>query len=496
MTIFKPRPWLNVIQEIIMAGLYAVVTSRTDGRALTASRRLAEDMCLLPWQKADVPSPHSANVMLGSITNRKPNDHPEAFVYRDENVSCVLEGYLVRSMTDGGINALIDAGRFAEAAALAYLIHGASFAEFLEGPFTVAIHDNPGRRLVVANGRFASSHLYLSRCDEGFVACTMLGPMGACGMFRPNFNEEALGHVLIYGIVLGRDTLLDGVEAIEPGTIGVVELDAMNLSLRRYWSFGDMGGHKRGQSLKQHAAEVGDTLVAAAKRVTRRPGRYVSGLSGGLDSRLVTALATRCDPDMKIWTYGTPDSADMTTASRISAHLGRDHLRFLSDPERTPRHAAMYSTTVDGCVTAEFAFRLERTNELMDSADIVLNGFAGDAILGGSMLGPRLRILVDNIKQRNLRGRDVVSPFLSANTHPTTIAGYVASKYDYPSQLHRVLTHKPETMSARVLRDVRAMDGDVPMELRAEQWIFDNRVTRWTLMGVLSDRHYYSDGSL
>jgi len=36
----------------------------------------------------------------------------------------------------------------------------------------------------------------------------------------------------------------------------------------------------------------------------------------------------------------------------------------------------------------------------------------------------------------------------------------------------------------------------VPLEYRAEQWIHENRGRRWTMMGIVSDRHFYGDGCL
>ena len=479
-----------------MAGIFALTTAPDFERRRAEADALAGHMILFPWQSATVlPLPESG-LILGSVANNNASHPAEGFVHAEGSITCVVEGYLIRSLEDCGVGDDIAACRYARAAVTAYRKFGEDFPSKLEGAFTVLLHDADADLLVAGNGRFASSVLYHRAQDGELFYCTQLGPMAKCRYFEPRIDTKAAGHLLSNMQVFKDETVWEGVNALEPATIATHSLSSGETRRRIYWTFGSVGEHRHDLPYRRHLAEICDTISAAGERITSRPGRYISGLSGGLDSRLVAAVAARSKPEMKAWTFGSPGAPDLVVAAEIAEILNIEHLTFTTHPEQVPEMADLYSATVDGSISADFAYGVERTHALMEHGDIVFNGFAGEVILGGYLLGPKPNIVIQNLKARRLFGRGVVQPYLEWNRDEESVLGYVFAKAAQPTNLTPYLSHQPRPLRERIADDLRAMAADVPLLFRAEHYFLANRVSRWTLMSIVSDRHYYSDGSL
>jgi hypothetical protein len=479
-----------------MAGAFALIRKREILDTDVVAARLGDGMALFPWQEPRLLGIPERNAVLGAVIHTDRPGDPEGCVAREGGLACVVEGHLVRTRSDCGAEALIAAGAYARAAMAAYRKLGEDFAAHLEGSFTLLLMDETRGRLYAANGRVASTQLYRHEDVNALVYGTMLGPLAACGAFAPRPDPEGVGHMIGIGQVLGDESVVEGVEALPGGTLAVHDLSTGERRVEPYWTFGDIDPAGTGRTYGQHLKRVTDTLVAASERITRLPGRYVAGLSGGLDSRLVAGLAARHRPDMKTWTFGGEGASDVRVAGLVSDVLGAEHLRFPLSAERVPENAALYATTVDGCCTVDFAHGLDRCLALREQADVVLNGYAGELYLGGAVLGPILKLVKKNLKSLKFSGPDVVNPRLSRNRTAAQVAGYAGMKYATQTRLAAYLTRPPRPPLERVREEIAAMDGVVPMSLRGEYWIHLNRGLRWTMMGIISDRFYFGDASL
>ena len=479
-----------------MAGIFAITGGSDFTDRCAKADALAELMCLMPWQSSTVVPIADSRLVLGAVGNGVVSTPDEGFVAQQGAVTCVFEGYLIRSLEDCGAEGAIAAGRYADAAVAAYRKFGSDFAARLEGAFTVLLHDADTETLVAANGRFASTILYRRVHGGDVFYCSQLGPMAGCGVFRPRIDPEAASHLLGNMQVFKDETVVAEVDALEPATIAVHRLKEGAEHRRVYWTFGAVGEHRHDLPYERHLAEVCDAITAAGHRITSRPGRYVSGLSGGLDSRLVAAVTARSQPEMKVWTFGTPGSPDLLVAAEVAQRLGLDHLTFPTAPGQVPENAELYSATVDGSVSIDFAYGVERTRALREHGDIVFNGFAGEVILGGYLLGPKPNIIKKNLGSRRFFGRGVVQPYLEWNRDEEAVLGYIHAKSAPPSRLAACLRTRPRPMRERIAADLQSMASTVPLPFRAEHYFMANRVSRWTLMGIISDRHYYSDGSI
>lgn len=479
-----------------MAGIFAIATRTRRPELPELAANLADKMVLYPWQHPHVVVHEDSGVALGAVVHENGCLAEGGYCRQEEQLTCVVEGYLIRSLEDCGADAAIRAGRYAEAALAAYRKFGGDFARRLEGAFNVILHDARTGELIVGSGRFCPSLVYRYHQDGELAYCTQAGPLAACGFFPGRADPEIVCRMLSDGALSGNYTFVQGVETLEVPTIERTELATGQRRGDVYWTCGDIGKHDTGKSFDQHLGELCEVLDAAGARITSRPGRYVSGLSGGLDSRLVTGVAARHAPDLKAWTFGSEGAPDIEIAAAICRELGIEHLVYPTRPELVPQYAAEYAATLEGCVSTEFAYGLERTRGLMDHADIVLNGFAGELILGAYYLKLNLKLLAWLLKTRRRPGGSVPHPVFTRNRSVDSIAGYLAFKEGPPTCLAPYLAHAPTPIFDRLREQVAGYARSMPIEFVCEHHTLYNHGHRWTLMGIISDRHFYSDGSL
>lgn len=478
-----------------MAAIFGFIASRALPGAGAIAGRFAGLMTILPWQRAHYEDVAPGRVFLGVILG---DDTPATRVrcwHREGDLSCAIEGCITDTHGDGEAARRLAAGEYAGAACASYLKYGQDFSAQLEGQFSVVLYDAARRQVVVGNGRNGFTPLYRHSRDGSHLFASLLGPLAACGLFDPVGSAEGIAGFLTFGQSFGRQTLVRECEVLDAATTLVIPLDGGEPTERRHWDFGRIGPRRVDTPLRRQVDVLCDALNAAADRIARRGGRVVSGLSGGYDSRLVTTLAARRDPAVRAWTFGSEDSSDITAARLVCRALGIDHLTYPIRPESIPEYAALFVTTTNGAISLNLGLGLERRHDLRAQADLVLNGNAGDAILGGSMVGPRPATFRAWTRYRLGLGPRAASPWLERNRTDLDVALYLNAKYGHRSRLDGLGACVAPDFTESVRAEFAAAYGPVPLEYWVEQWIFQNRVRRWTILGIQSDRPFYADDS-
>ncbi len=175
----------------------------------------------------------------------------------------------------------------------AYQEWGLSSVERLAGMFAFALWDAPRRRLVLARDRLGVKPLYYARAGERLLFASELKALLVDGGIALRLDPEALHHYLGLLVPLAPRTLFEGVRALEPGSLLVIE-DGRE-SHRRYWLPRILpdGALTEDEALDQLDSRLHETLrdqVVADVPV----GAF---LSGGVDSSLLVAYLARARRD-------------------------------------------------------------------------------------------------------------------------------------------------------------------------------------------------------
>ncbi len=140
------------------------------------------------------------------------------------------------------------------------------------------------------------------------------------------------------------------------------------------------------------AAELGRRLRRAVARQSAGPGRITVPLSGGLDSRLCLAGVPEARrPDVTAFTWGDPGCLDRRYAPAIARACGVRHLDLDYRYRALVEGAAAGAWITDGLAGATDFHILAYVPDLAAGGEVVLNGFAGDVLLGGNFHWRRVR---------------------------------------------------------------------------------------------------------
>ncbi|WP_327053596.1 asparagine synthase-related protein [Halomicrococcus gelatinilyticus] len=199
----------------------------------------------------------------------------------------------------------------------------------LSGPFLIACVDQRGSA-IVATDKSATRPCYYTT-DGGFLFASELKAL-LTQLHDVRLNTQAIGDLLLTGAVLGRKTLVDEIESLEPGSYlryrdGVI-------SKERYWTpgFGTAPAEGYVERTVDHYRESVEKLVETVD------GDLGLWLSSGLDSRTMASVVTDEVESFTAFTYGSHWGKDCAGARQVAERLD------------IPHYVSEY--TADGCVDA------------------------------------------------------------------------------------------------------------------------------------------------
>lgn len=195
-----------------------------------------------------------------------------------------------------------------EVIAYAYAEWGLASLDRLNGDFAIAIWDSFERELVLARDRFGARPLYLSLFDD----CVLFASEVRALMRHPRVTRQLdttslVDAITVWSTLPGRSAF-SGITEVPPAHWVRVTADC-RVEQRRWWRL-PFPSHdaQHGGDEEELAAEL-ETLMDDSVRLRLRADVPVASyLSGGLDSSLVTALASRAGGTVTCFGIGFEDA--------------------------------------------------------------------------------------------------------------------------------------------------------------------------------------------
>jgi asparagine synthase (glutamine-hydrolysing) len=161
--------------------------------------------------------------------------------------------------------------------------------EQIDGMFAIVIADRRRGVVHLVRDRVGIKPLYWTRRGDALLFASEAKAFLAHPAFRADIDAGAIDELLAFRYVSGPDTLLTGVRQVAPGHCLTITPDG--LAETRYWSIPD-----RAEKMPPVVADATDRLDDLLDRSVRAQLRSDVSvgcqLSGGVDSSLVTALAS------------------------------------------------------------------------------------------------------------------------------------------------------------------------------------------------------------
>jgi asparagine synthase (glutamine-hydrolysing) len=172
-----------------------------------------------------------------------------------------------------------------------YLQFGESFVAKLNGMFALLIYDRTHQRIIAARDHVGIKPLYYHVNHDRIIFASEIKAL----LQQPDTiiqpDESAIRDYLIFQFVPGDRTLFDGVFKLLPGHYQIVELSDLSIRSVCYW---EPHFHVDLAHTEKYFLDELRALIEDSARIQMRSdvplGTY---LSGGLDSSIVTMLASR-----------------------------------------------------------------------------------------------------------------------------------------------------------------------------------------------------------
>ena len=283
---------------------------------------------------------------------------------------------------------------------------GSQALTHLNGEYLIAVWDRDEQRLTIVNDRLGLKRLHLWHDHSTLAFSSELKSLAVLPSVSRVINEQALAELLTFGHVQEDRTLLRDVRLLPPAS--VLTWQRGSVSTTSYWRYvfqADPALEDPARAVDEYAHRV---ETAVARRLQGR-GRIGLLLSGGLDSRTLAGMTRRLRPREALWTWttGHAHAHDVRYAKQIARVIESRHTTVEIPQTFLQDFGPEYAWVLDGMVTTHGAHRSCVLEALEAMTDVLLIGYLGDHISGGTPLDKVLHV-------RTLKELLVVSYPLSA----------------------------------------------------------------------------------
>ena len=263
-----------------------------------------------------------------------------------------------------------------------YENHGPSFINRLRGMFAFLIYDNKTGVLMAGRDPFGIKPLYYRETADGHVfASEMKAFLFDSGYDGFKVDPTLLQHYLTFQYVTEPDTITGDIRILPKGSYMLCDGEHTETECYYRPVFAPAKGSYAEKKLRLR--EAVERSVESHMLSDVPLGRC---LSGGVDSAVITAVASKLSPGIKAFTVGfdVPGYSELEDAAAISAHLDIDHIKlqctlkdFTDSYEKVIYH--LDSPVGDPSVVAIYLISQEAARHVK----VILSGEGSDELFGG-----------------------------------------------------------------------------------------------------------------
>ena len=261
------------------------------------------------------------------------------------------------------------------------------FLKAADGVFSAVIYDSVKKTIHFCSDRFGLRRLYLCTAPSGIAWSTEIKGFKAIPELDLQPAPEAVGEFLRVGHFTGSRTWFREVSLLEPASCCTWDITACRLNHSSYWNIDETVPRSGPFSINSLADELGESFRKAVKKRCGTNEKIGLGLSGGLDSRAIFAALPDRNRTVTAVTFGRPACADIRIARQVAQLRPVRHIIHEITAANWLDNRLEGIWLTDGQLNMLHMHGIERIDDLHALYDIELNGFLGDALLGGSYAG-------------------------------------------------------------------------------------------------------------
>jgi len=301
---------------------------------------------------------------------------------------------------------------------------GEEFIRTLRGMFAIAFYDREEQTVFLGRDPFGIKPLYYRITSKGISFCSEAKAF----LFDPEYDsfetrEDLVQHYFTYQYMPTKE-FSGGLSILPAGHYLVFDGKSGEVRVERY--FDPMFSPDREKSYEAKKEEVRNVLTESVKYHMISDVPVGTFLSSGIDSAIVTALASKINPGIKAFTvaFGVKDYSELDDAHAISRHLDVEHIKVSRDVEDFKRAFEKVVWSLDFPVADPSTVAIYLVcEEASKHLKVVLSGEGADELFGGykvydesrfssriyrlpapirSVLAWLAKVLPDGVKGKNL----------------------------------------------------------------------------------------------
>lgn len=252
----------------------------------------------------------------------------------------------------------------------------------LRGGYIWLQMDITQQKLLIVNDHFARHPFYYFKYRDAVLFSTQIKAILAALPGQFFLDKSAVSMMLTIGEMVGNQTLVEGVVTLPAARI--FSIDREGIHQRQYWRY----VYQQDFSLTKQVAiqDIGEKLIQSVGRAVRKCDTAAVPLSGGLDSRFILDLARK---KIKVhgYTWGVSGCRDLIFAKKTAQAVGCLHDAFEFAPNYLESYADQGIWITEGLLPVVNYHVLPYVDRLaQDGSSTLLDGFAGDGVLGGNFI--------------------------------------------------------------------------------------------------------------
>src|SRR6185312_11172762 len=207
---------------------------------------------------------------------------------------------------------------------LLYDRFGTDFLEHIDGMFAFVIYDKIKNQLFIARDRAGKKPFYYFFDLQKFLFASELNCLKT--MVPLEVEENHILQYLRLGSFYKHFTPYKNVTELGAGSFLIVNCDSLSIFEKKWWDINDFYTRESKDSLQESIQKTDDLLHIAVKRRLESSDLEVGCfLSGGIDSGLVTSIASRYNRNLKTFTVSFDGEYDEAPLAKLVAEKYKTH---------------------------------------------------------------------------------------------------------------------------------------------------------------------------
>jgi asparagine synthase (glutamine-hydrolysing) len=262
-----------------------------------------------------------------------------------------------------------------------YAEYGSDVVNYIRGMFAFVIWDNQKNEVFVARDRFGEKPFYYFLDDKCFSFASNLSGIVALKNNQPTISKQALYELLSQQYIDTTSCIYEGIYKLPPACS--MKLTSESCEIKPYWN--PDYTQKNEADFETHKTKLHHLLQDAVNEQLVADVPVGLFLSGGVDSTVITALASQQKKDITAITMSVPNNKafdESKAATFVAKKLNINH-QIVALDNSCVESLPYILKTIEPLADASLIPTMAIANAAHKEFKVMLSGDGGDELFGG-----------------------------------------------------------------------------------------------------------------